>query len=102
MALSWEEQRLLDEMEVAFAAEDPALNVALRGPDKPGTPVAWAALAFALGLTMLVMGITISVALSAAGLMVITVAAFVVTPRPKSHTTWPGGHRRSVSGPPSL
>jgi hypothetical protein len=76
-----------------FAAEDPALNAALRDPGKlrARTPAAWAALAFAVGLAMLVMGMTISAALGAAGLIVITVAAFVVTPRPKPHATWPAG-----------
>jgi hypothetical protein len=84
MALTSEEQGLLDEMEAVFTAEDPALNAALRGPVKrpAGTRLAWVALAFAVGLVMLVTGITISVALSAAGLMVITVAAFAATPRP--------------------
>jgi hypothetical protein len=100
MALTWEEQRLLDEMEAVFTAEDPALNAALRGPVKrpAGTRLVWVALAFAVGLAMLVMGNAITIALSAAGLMVITVAAFVATPRPASHTTCPGWQRRSGSG----
>jgi hypothetical protein len=39
-----------------FAAGDPALNAALRGPGKlrARTSAAWAALAFAVGLAMLV------------------------------------------------
>jgi hypothetical protein len=100
MALTWQEQQLLDEMEAELAAEDPALNGAMWAPGRrcARTRVVWAAVAFPLGLAMLVMGNAVSVALSAAGLMVITVAAFVVTPAPASHTAWPGGHRRGESG----
>ena len=78
MALSREEQRLLDEMEAALSAEDPALKVRLRSPERK--PLRWlrplcAGVVFLAGLTLLVAGMSTAVALSVAGYVVMVAAA---------------------------
>ena len=80
VALSREEQRLLDEMEAALSAEDPALGVRLRSPERK--PLRWlkalcAGVVFLVGLTLLVAGMSTAVALSVVGYLVMVAAAVV-------------------------
>lgn len=77
MALSEEEQRLLDQMEAALAAEDPKLANALRG-----TTHRWqhrrallAGLGFLVGLAGLVGGMQVHPAVSVIGFVVMLAAA---------------------------
>jgi hypothetical protein len=80
VALSREEQRLLDEMEAALSEEDPALKVRLRSPER--RPLRWlralcAGVVFMVGLTLLVAGMSAAVALSVVGYVVMVAAAVV-------------------------
>lgn len=77
MALSEEEQRLLDQMEAALAAEDPRLASALRG-----TTHRWqrrravlAGLAFLVGIAALIGGMQLHPAVSVIGFVVMLAAA---------------------------
>lgn len=78
MAISREEQRLLDEMEAALSAEDPALEVRLRATERKS--LRWlralgAAVVFLVGLTLLLAGMSIAVALSVVGYVTMVAAA---------------------------
>lgn len=78
MALSREEQQLLDQMEAALSAEDPALGVRLRSTER--MPLRWlralcAGVVFLVGLTLLVAGMSTAVALSVVGYVVMVAAA---------------------------
>ena len=78
MALSREEQQLLDQMEAALSAEDPALGVRLRSPERK--PLRWlkvlcAGVVFLAGLTLLVAGMSTAMALSVVGYLVMVAAA---------------------------
>ena len=78
MALSREEQQLLDQMEAALSAEDPALGVRFRSTER--MPLRWlralcAGVVFLVGLTLLVAGMSTAVALSVVGYVVMVVAA---------------------------
>lgn len=80
MALSEEEQRLLEQMEAALAAEDPKLVNALRGTGTRRVHRQRAALAgvgFFVGLALLVAGISVHPALSVLGFVVMVAAAVV-------------------------
>ena len=85
MALSDEEQRLLEQMEAALAAEDPKLVNTLRGTGVRRIHRRRAAVAgvgFFLGLALLVAGISLegevmSVVVSALGFVVMVAAAVV-------------------------
>ena len=80
MALSDEEQRLLEQMEAALAAEDPKLVNALRGTGVRRVHRRRAALAgvgFFVGLALLVVGISVHPVLSIAGFVVMVAAAVV-------------------------
>src|SRR3954452_24903132 len=80
MALSDEEQRLLEQMEAALAAEDPKLVNALRGTGVRRVHRRRAALAgfgFFVGLALLVAGISIHPVLSVLGFVVMVAAAVV-------------------------
>lgn len=78
MALSNEEQRLLDQMEAALAAEDPKLVHALRGAGVRRVHRRRAALAgvgFFVGLALLVLGMSTYLVLSVLGFVVMVAAA---------------------------
>lgn len=80
MALSDEEQRLLEQMEAALAAEDPKLVNALRGTGVRRVHRRRAALAgvgFFAGLALLVAGISTYLILSVLGFVVMVAAAVV-------------------------
>jgi hypothetical protein len=89
MALSEEEQRLLEQMEAALEAEDPRLADALRGSQRRWyrRRVAISAVAFVLGVTVLVVGMEVHPLVSIFG-FVIMLASTVV-----GVTAWqePGG-----------
>jgi hypothetical protein len=80
MALSDEEQRLLEQMEAALAAEDPKLVNALRGTGVRRVHRRRAALAgvgFFLGLGLLIIGISVHPVLSVLGFIVMVASAVV-------------------------
>ena len=77
MALSREEQRLLDQMEAALSEQDPALKLRLRSPE--ARPLRWlralcAGVVFLVGLALLVAGMSTAVALSVVGYVVMVAA----------------------------
>ena len=85
MALSDEEQRLLEQMEAALAAEDPKLVNALRGTSVRRVHRRRAALAgvgFFAGLGLLIAGISITPFLSVLGFVIMVAAAVTATQRP--------------------
>ena len=78
MALSDEEQRLLEQMEAALAAEDPKLENALRGTGSRRVHRRRAALAgvgFFAGLGLLIAGISTNPFLSVLGFVIMVAAA---------------------------
>ena len=80
VALSREEQRLLDQMEAALSEQDPALKVRLRSSER--RPLRWlrllcAGVVFLVGLVLLVAGMSTAVALSVVGYVVMVAAAVV-------------------------
>jgi hypothetical protein len=78
MALSDEEQRLLEQMEAALAAEDPKLVNALRGTGVRRVHRRRAAIAgigFFAGLALLVVGISTHLIFSVLGFVVMVAAA---------------------------
>lgn len=78
MALSDEEQRLLEQMEAALAAEDPKLVNALRGTGVRRVHRRRAALAgigFFAGLALLILGISTQLFISVLGFVVMVAAA---------------------------
>ena len=80
MALSNEEQRLLEQMEAALAAEDPKLVNALRGTGTRRVHRRRAALAgvgFFAGLVLLVVGMSTNILLSVLGFVVMVAAAVI-------------------------
>lgn len=80
MALSNEEQRLLDQMEAALAAEDPKLVNALRGTNVRRVHRRRAAVAgvgFFGGLTLLIVGMSTNLVVSVLGFVVMVAAAVV-------------------------
>ena len=80
MALSEEEQRLLEQMEAALAAEDPKLASALRGTTSRRLHRRRAALAgvgFLIGIGCLVGGMELSPALSIVGFIIMLVSCVI-------------------------
>jgi hypothetical protein len=78
MALSDEEQRLLEQMEAALAAEDPKLVNTLRGTGTRRVHRRRAAIAgvgFFAGLALLVLGISTQLFLSVIGFVIMVIAA---------------------------
>ena len=78
MALSDEEQRLLEQMEAALAAEDPKLVNTLRGTGSRRVHRRRAALAgvgFFAGLALLIVGISTQLFLSVLGFVIMVIAA---------------------------
>ncbi len=90
MALSEEEQKLLEQMEAALAAEDPRLANALRGHQRGWyqRTVIIAAIVFAIGVAVLVVGMDVHPLVSVAGFVVMLAATAVAI------TAWrqPGDH----------
>ena len=83
MALSEDEQRLLDQMEAALAAEDPKLANALRGTTTRRLHRRRAAIAgvgFVIGIACLIGGMQVSPALSIAGFVIMLIASVVAVP----------------------
>lgn len=80
MALSDEEQRLLDQMEAALAAEDPRLASALRGTTSRRLHRRRAALAgigFLVGIACLIGGMEFHLALSILGFLIMLASSVV-------------------------
>ena len=80
MALSEEEQRLLDQMEAALAAEDPKLVNALRGTGTRRVHRRRAALAgvgFFVGLALLIIGMSTNWFFSVIGFVIMVAAAVI-------------------------
>ena len=80
MALSEDEQRLLDQLEAALEAEDPKLANTLRGTTSRRLHrrrAALAGLGFLAGIAMLVGGMEVHWALSVAGFLVMLAATVV-------------------------
>lgn len=80
MALSQEEQRLLDQMEAALAAEDPHLASTLRGTTRRKLHRRQAALAgvgFVLGIAALVVGMQFHPAVSVGGFVIMLASAIL-------------------------
>ena len=80
MALSEDEQRLLDQMEAALAAEDPKLANTLRGTNARRLHRRRAALAgivFVVGLGLLIGGMEIHTVVSVAGFLIMLAATVV-------------------------
>lgn len=79
MALSEEEQRLLEQMEAELAAEDPRLANALRGPQRHWyhRRVLAAAVGLAVGVTVLVLGMDVHPLVSVAGFVIMLVSTVV-------------------------
>ncbi len=78
MALSEEEQRLLEQMEAALAAEDPKLVNTLRGTGVRRIHRRRAAIAgvgFFAGLALLIVGMSVHPLLSVLGFMIMVAAA---------------------------
>lgn len=80
MALSREEQRLLDQMEAALSEQDPDLTVRLRGSER--RQLRWlralgAGVVFLVGMALLVAGMSTAVALSVVGYVLMLAAAVV-------------------------
>lgn len=80
MALSEDEQRLLEQMEAALAAEDPKLANTLRGTGSRRLHrrrAAVAGLAFLVGIGCLIAGMQVHPVLSVAGFLVMLAATVV-------------------------
>lgn len=79
MALSEEEQRLLEQMEAELAAEDPRLASALRGPQRHWyrRRVLAAGVGFVVGVTVLVLGMDWHPLVSVLGFVIMLVATVV-------------------------
>jgi hypothetical protein len=77
MALSEQEQRLLDQMEAALEADDPKFVSALRGPRRHWhrPRLALSLVLFALGVAALVVGMDVHPAVSISGFVVMLFAA---------------------------
>ncbi len=104
MALSEEEQKLLEQMEAALAAEDPRLANALRGRRRPLSPrwMVMSILGFALGLTVLVVGIQVHPLVSVLGFVLMlaaTVAGVNSWQRPGSVSGVGADHSQAADRP---
>ena len=105
MALSDEEQRLLEQMEAALAAEDPKLVNALRGTGARRVHRRRAALAgvgFFAGLGLLIAGISVTPVLSVLGFMIMVAAAVtaIYSWQHVGNTADPGRGRDKARVPP--
>ncbi len=77
MALSEQEQRLLDQMEAALEAEDPKFVSSLRGPRRHWhrPRLLLSLIAFAVGVTALIVGMDVNPAVSIVGFVVMLFGA---------------------------
>ncbi len=103
MALSEDEQRLLEQMEAALAAEDPKLANTLRGTTSRRLHRRRAAVAgfgFLLGLVALVGGMEIHPLVSIAGFVVMLVSTVVAVSSWQYVGRDPGGQPAGGSGKP--
>ncbi|OYN93085.1 DUF3040 domain-containing protein [Enemella evansiae] len=98
MALSDEEQKLLEQMEAALAAEDPKLAHAMRGTRTPRTlrrkRAALSGVAFLIGCGMLVAGMRLHWLVSVLGFVVMlasTIIAISAYRRQEQSTAKKGG-----------
>lgn len=94
MALSDEEQRLLDQLEAALAAEDPKLANTLRGNVRKWDRrrLVLASLGFVVGVAALIGGMEIHPVLSVAGFVIMLACAAVGV------TAWQRSMRRADRG----
>jgi hypothetical protein len=87
MALSDEEQRLLDQLEATLRAEDPKLAHTLgaaKAPKLSGPRVVIAAIAFVAGIAALIMGIQLGWPISVVGfVLMFGSVALILISRPK-------------------
>ncbi len=108
MALSDEEQKLLEQMEAALAAEDPKLAHTLRGTKTPRTlqrkRAALAGVGFLAGCAMLVIGMRAHWLVSVAGFVIMLAATVIavtayrrVEPAASGPTAVKAGQRQSSS-----
>lgn len=106
MALSDEEQKLLEQMEAALAAEDPKLAHTLRGTKTPRTlqrkRAALAGVGFLAGCAMLVIGMRAHWLVSVLGFVIMLAATVIavtayrrVEPAASGPTTVKAGQRQS-------
>lgn len=98
MALSEQEQRLLEQMEAALAAEDPKLASALRGTTVRTLHrrrAAVAGLGFIVGVVALVAGLEVHPAISIVGFIVMLVSTIAAL------TSWRHVDDSGVHRPPS-
>ncbi len=101
MALSEEEQRLLEQMEAALAAEDPKLASTLRGTRTRRLHrrrAALAGLGFVVGLAALVAGMQVGAAVSVIGFIVM-LAATIIALTSWQHVGDEGASSRPLSRP---
>lgn len=103
MALSEDEQRLLEQMEAALAAEDPKLANTLRGTNTRRLHrrrAALAGLGFLVGIGLLIVGMEIHTLVSVAGFLVM-LAATVIAVSSWQHVSYdPDGQHPSGKGKP--
>jgi len=87
MALSADEQRLLDQLEESLRAEDPDLARKLETHSESPTPRRWAIViaCFLAGLALLVVGMLVKFPISVLGFLVMFAGVAVAMIRPK-HT----------------
>ncbi|WP_425309764.1 DUF3040 domain-containing protein [Ammonicoccus fulvus] len=108
MALSDEEQKLLEQMEAALAAEDPKLAHTLRGTKTPRTlqrkRAALAGVGFLAGCAMLVIGMRAHWLVSVAGFVIMLAATVIavtayrrVEPSQSGPTAVKAGQRQGSS-----
>jgi len=85
MALSADEQRLLDQLEESLRAEDPALARKLETHSETPSPRHWAIViaCFLVGLALLVVGMLVDFRISVLGFLVMFAGVAVVMIRPK-------------------
>ena len=106
MPLSEEEQRLLEQMEQALAAEDPKFASTLRGSTlraRLRRQVVLSAIAFLAGTGLLMLGVILTVTLvSVAGFVLMLGAAylFITAWRRGGEVSRRAGRRPAAAGPP--
>jgi hypothetical protein len=105
MALSKDEQRLLEEMEAALAAEDPKLASTLRGTTTRKLHkrrAALAGVAFVVGLACLIGGMKVHFALSIAGFVIMLAASVIAISSWQYVDDAPAPKAKASAGGPDL
>lgn len=96
MALSDEEQKLLEQMEAALAAEDPKLASTLRGTKTPRTlqrkRAALAGFGFVAGCAMLIVGLRAHWVVSVLGFIIMVVSTVVAVTAYRRTEAHEAGH----------